>query len=104
MDRVCTILLYCAMDSKETCARADELQHGDKWREAYDFLKEFEDTDDVELLWRLIRSYYRVGKFLAASTNERNEMAKKGQAAVEKGSRLFPEHFEIRKVHEQVGI
>ena len=86
------------MDSKELCDRSDELQRGDKWREAYDILKDYGDTDDVELLWRLIRSYYRVGKFLAQSTAERDEMALKGNAAVEKAASKYPNHFEVRKV------
>jgi len=88
------------MDSGEICSRADELQHADKWREAYDVLKEFESTDDAELLWRLIRSYYRVGKFLAADVAEKNEMANKGTAAVEKAVRMFPDDFQVRKVRQ----
>lgn len=86
------------MDTKEICAKADELQHDDKWREAYDVLKEFKDSEDAEIMWRLIRSYYRVGKFLTAGKAEKMCMAETGNATVERAVSKYPDHFEVRKV------
>ena len=49
-------------DVESICKHADQLFTDNKWREALDYLQQFSDTEDSELLWRLIRMNYRIGK------------------------------------------
>jgi len=68
------------MDVTQIAAEADKLEKENRWREAYNYLKEYVDSaEDPELVWRIIRAYYRVGKYLARDKQEREEVARKGE-------------------------
>lgn len=88
-----------ATDITAVTAEADRLQRNSQWREAYEYLKPYtEEARDPELLWRLIRSYYRVGKHLARNKKESEDAAKIGMELSERGLAIDDKNFELLKV------
>ena len=88
------------MASAEIIAEADRLQSSNKWRDAYEYLKPYSDTtEDPELLWRLLRSYYRIGKHLARDHQERDAVAEKGLEILKRALDKDSNHFNIQKVN-----
>ena len=91
------------MASPALYEEVDKLQTSGKWSEAYDLLKSHTESEDPELLWRLIRSYYRMGKYVMKDNKPvRDSMAKKGTELVNRAANKYPEHFEIRRVNSYV--
>ena len=86
------------MNSSGMCAQSDKLYETNKWKEDYEVLKSYADTEDSELLWRLIRSHYRVGKYLTKNKQIKDEIARIGEEIVERATRMHPNNFFIRKV------
>ena len=93
------------MDVATITAEADKLHSSNQWRECYDYLKGHADgTEDVELLWRLIRAYYFVGKYLAKSTEEAKEIATKGQEISDRALKINENHFNVQRVRSSVPV
>lgn len=86
------------MDVGKITAEADNLHTSNRWRECYDYLKSYADSTDVELLWRLIRAYYFVGKHLARSKEEAKEIATKGQEIADRALGINDNHFNVHRV------
>ena len=77
----------------------DECYKTNKWREGYDRIKEYEDkATDPELLWRMIRSYYQVGKYMPRDKNEAEFLATKGLEISDRALKINGNHFNIRRV------
>lgn len=88
------------MEVADIVAEADKLQSSNKWRDAYEYLKPYSDTaEDPELLWRLLRSCYRIGKYLARDKQERDAVAEKGLEIMERALAKDSNHFNIQKVN-----
>lgn len=88
-----------ASSSVEIAAEADRLHYGGGWRDAYEYLKPHCDSStDPEVLWRLLRSFYRVGKFLAKDQQEIEYLAQKGHDIMERALKLHENNFHIQKV------
>lgn len=88
------------MEAADIIAESDRLQNSNKWRDAYEYLKPYSDTtEDPELLWRLIRSYYRIGKHLARDKQEKAAVADKGLEISERALAKDSNHFNIQKVN-----
>ena len=85
-------------DVESICKHVDQLYKENKWREALDYLQQFSDTEDSELLWRLIRLNNRIGR---QGTSDRNEAKKFAEAAnhfSEKALALHESNFQCIKV------
>lgn len=87
------------MDVAAVIAEVDRLQLSNKWREAYDYIKPYADAaTDPELMWRIIRAYYRVGKHLARDKQEKDEVAKKASEVSERAIKINQNSFDVQKV------
>ena len=52
-----------AANVQESLQKADEMYDRQKFREAADLLEPLvAESEDVELIWRVMRLYYRLGK------------------------------------------
>ncbi|XP_067005992.2 regulator of microtubule dynamics protein 1 isoform X1 [Anabrus simplex] len=69
--------------------RADELYNANRYEETYNSLKEYQDTDDVEVLWRLSRALY------SHSKQERD--SKKKKELVAESFRLIKHALSLEK-------
>lgn len=80
-------------------AEVDRLEEENLWREAYDYVRPYADTtEDLDLMWRLIRAYYRVGKYLPRDKQESLEVAKKGMEISDRALRIDENHFNVHRV------
>lgn len=79
----------------------DQLHSTNQWRECYEYVRRFADSsEDAELLWRIVRSYYYVGKHMARDRDERDTVAKNGLEINQRALRLHDSHFALQKVSE----
>ena len=84
----------------EIVAEADRLHESNKWREAYEYLKPHcDETTDPEVLWRLLRAFYRVGKHLTQNKQETEYIMQKGLEIMERSLKLHEKDFNIQKVN-----
>lgn len=87
------------MDVAAIKAKADELQRTNKWKEAYEYLEPYADeATDPEVLWRVIRSFYRMGKYLARNNEERDQIARKAQQVSERALQQHENNYNVQKV------
>lgn len=78
--------------------QADELYSQQKYREALDLLEpESAESEDTNLLWRVMRLYYRLG-IAAADETTAGELAKKAYEMSERGLKINENSFGIQKV------
>ena len=84
-------------DVESICKHADQLFTDNKWREALDYLQQFSDTEDSELLWRLIRMNYRIGK-KSSNRIEAKKFAEIATKLSEKAMALHENDFQCIKV------
>ena len=85
-------------DVESTCKHVDQLYEDNEWRKTLEYLQQFSDTEDPELLWRLIRVNYRLGK---QGTSDQREAKKFAEAALqhsEKALALHANDFQCIKV------
>ena len=88
-----------ASSNAELVAEADRLNRSGEWREAYEYLKPHcDDSTDPEVLWRLLRAFYRVGKFLAKDKQEKEYIMQKGVEIMESALKLHENDFNVQKV------
>lgn len=87
------------MDTAEVIKQADELENQSKWEAELELLKPFEDkTEDVELLWRLIRVYNWVGAYHSKDKPVKKERAKKVQEISDRAMKADNNHFDVLRV------
>ena len=78
----------------------DQLHTANQWRECYDYVRRYGDSsEDVELLWRVVRSHYYVGKHLARDREEKDTVAKAGLEVNQRALKLHDNHFALQKVN-----
>ena len=83
---------------KEQIAEADRLYGEQKYREALDLLEaQAAESEDVELLWRVMRLYFRLGK-ASKDKAEANSFAEKAYNVSERGLKVNENNFGIQKV------
>lgn len=85
-------------DLQALLIQSDKLYEANKFREAFDILNKFADSEDPEVLWRLLRVYYRMGTQEAASTEEAIRLAETAMAFREKVLVFGKEHMYCQKV------
>ena len=79
--------------------KADELYGQLKYKEALDLLEPHSaECEDVDLLWRVMRLYYRLGK-VATDKSEIDSLAKKAYDISEMGLKINENVFGIQKVY-----
>ena len=83
-----------------TVQHADKLYDEHKFREVLDYLTQYSDTQDQELLWRLIRAYYRVGQ-QSSDQQENKRLADEATKLSERALAINSEHFFCQKVNER---
>ncbi len=87
------------MASTEIVAEADRLHYSNQWRDAYEYLKPHcDELTDPEILWRLLRAYYRVGKHLAKNKEEKDYISQKGLQILERAVSDNENDFNVQKV------
>ena len=85
-------------DVQEVMQKADELYNHQRFREAMDLLEPISlESEDVELLWRVMRLYFRLGK-AAKDKTEADALAGKAYRLSEKGLKINKNVFGIQKV------
>ena len=86
-------------DSPSLLQQADELYRQQKYREALDLLEpEAAESEDTELLWRVMRLYFRLGKEAKDDEAKAGELAKKAYETSERGLKVNENSFGIQKV------
>lgn len=78
---------------------ADKLYEERKWHEALEYLEQYADTKELDLLWRLMRINYRVGKHITADRRAAERMAARGMELSERALKISDKHFLCQKVH-----
>ncbi len=87
----------CDMDVPAIIARADELNKANQWKEEYEYVcAYFQEVRDVELIWRIIRAYYRVGKHHLVK--DVAEVARSGMGLYERALEINENNCNIQKV------
>ena len=83
--------------------QADELYGQQKYGEALELLEPGSvESEDAELLWRLMRLYYRLGKEAGKGDQTKaGELAKKAYETSERGLKVNDKSFGIQKVKKQ---
>lgn len=85
-------------DGPSLLQQADELYSQQKYREALELLEpECAESEDTNLLWRVMRLYYRLGKAADDETTA-GEFAKKAYEISERGLKINENSFGIQKV------
>ena len=89
-----------AADVQETLQKADELYDQQKFREAADLLEPLvAESEDVELIWRVMRLYFRLGK-ATKDKAEGDALALKAYELSTRGLKINENMFGIQKVGE----
>lgn len=89
------------MADEDLTTRVDELERSNRWRESYEMLKPHAaDTRDPELMWRVLRANYRVGKYLAKDKQERDVVAQEGLQVSQRALQIAADHFNVQKVYQ----
>jgi len=77
---------------------ADKLYADNKWHEALEYLEHHADTENPDLLWRLMRINYRVGKHMTADRKVAEQMAAHAMELSDRALRINDKHFLCQKV------
>ena len=85
-------------DLQADFTRSDELYEAYEFRKAFAILEKYSESDDPEVLWRLIRIYYRIGNNDAKDEAEAGRVADTALALRERVSAVGKEHFLCQKV------
>ena len=98
------LAMAAQQDLQTVFDQTDVLYTENKWKEAFDILSPYADNDpsDVELLWRLVRVFYRISKFFSKDKEEMVSLAKKGLELSKKALTIDDKHFQCQKVSEQL--
>ena len=86
-------------DVQAIVQHADKLYEERKWHEALEYLEQYADTKELDLLWRLMRINYRVGKHITADRKVAERMAARGMELSERALKISDKHFLCQKVH-----
>ena len=79
--------------------QADELYSQGKYEEALNLLEpQSAESEDTELLWRLLRIYYRLGKGAKDDKTRAETLAKKAYDLSQRGLKINENSFGIQKV------
>lgn len=85
-------------DIQECMQKSDELYSQQQFREAMDLLDPFStESEDVELLWRVMRLCFRLGK-TAKDKPEADALAEKAYKLSQRGLKINENVFGIQKV------
>lgn len=88
-------------DGSSLLRQADELYSQQKYREALELLEpESAESEDAELLWRMMRLYYRLGSAAKDDQTKAGELAKKAYEISERGLEIDENSFGIQKVEK----
>lgn len=77
---------------------ADKLYADNKWHEALEYLEQHADTENPDLLWRLMRINYRVGKHMTADRKVAEQIAAHAMELSERALKINDKHFLCQKV------
>lgn len=86
----------------------DEQYKAGQWRENLENLDSYveshkEALEEPEILWRIVRIYYKIGKYLPRDQKESEELSRKGYEYSEKSLKIDDKNFSCRKVQLHVG-
>ena len=81
---------------------ADKLYEDRKWHEALEYLEQYGETEELDLLWRLMRINYRVGKHITPDRKAAERMAARGMELSERALKISDKHFLCQKVRTVV--
>ena len=86
------------LDNAGVIERADDLFSQEKWRDMLELLLPYTETEDVELLWRVVRAHQLVGKRSPRNRQETEQLLQKAMEMMERGIQLNETHFQMHKV------
>lgn len=81
----------------DVLARADQLYKENKMPEALSYLRQFDTQEEAELLWRLARLCYKVGKYHSASYGEAEQLGEAGLRYAERAVAAEGDNFACHK-------
>lgn len=81
---------------KRTIEEADKLYNDHSYQKLHDYLLQFKDEDNAEILWRLARATYEVAK-LSSAPNTQKELDFEAFKYVERALTLDPNNFAVHK-------
>lgn len=76
---------------------ADLLYKQNKFRDVYELLKNFKDSENVELLWRLSRVAYNISQEQATSAEEKKRLVHEAFEIISRALKLNEHHFATHK-------
>lgn len=74
----------------EVIKKADDLYSKDDLKNAYQYLREYKDVENVDLQWRIARLCYHVSKYYTDNKTTAKEIAEEGLAAAEQAIKIDP--------------
>ncbi|EEB12685.1 protein FAM82B, putative [Pediculus humanus corporis] len=77
--------------------QSDELFQIGKFKESYDVLLEYQDTENVEVLWRLSRGLYNITKQKTTDKSTKATLIKEAFEHIDKALRLDDKHNAVHK-------
>lgn len=85
-------------DAEQLMVQVDQLYGEQKYKEALDLLEpQVGESQDVELLWRVMRLYFRLGK-ASPDKSQADALAEKAYHLSERGLKINENVFGIQKV------
>ncbi len=73
---------------QELMEQSDRCSKEKKWKEGAELLSSYHDTDNPQLLWRIVRDLYRTSKYFSKDAGETEELARNGLELAKKALSL----------------
>lgn len=77
--------------------QADQLYDSNQWKEALAYLEQYADSSDVEVLWRLARLCYKVGKYHSSGPEQSQKLSVRGMTYAERALAADAYNFAAQK-------
>lgn len=83
---------------QELMELSDRCSNEMKWKEGAELLSSYHDTDNPQLLWRIVRDLYRTSKYFSKDAGEAEELARNGLELAKKALSLDSTSYLCYKV------
>ena len=91
-------ITMAGVDMHAVLQRTEQLYHENKFREAFEILEKYRESDDPDVLWQVVRIYYRIGKHETPDQTEAKKIADTAMEIAEKALKINDKHFLCQKV------
>ncbi len=83
---------------QELMEQSDRCSKEKKWKEGAELLSSYHETDNPQLLWRIVRDQYRLSKHYSKDAVEAEELARNGLELAKKALALDSTSYLCYKV------